>query len=166
MIRTSSVAKIIALTLASTLVVGTAQFAWTADKLKHAGGGVPVEVKMGSAFEDMVDGVLTAEAVDDAPLMPEPPVETADKPQVEETQSTPIEAASQPKPRETTPALQTDAATSPNVQLTDAPRTVPFLSAPAPDAVLPAVVSPRSTTATPTPQVRQPIAPEPVETAQ
>lgn len=151
------------MTLASVLVAGAAHFAWPKEEIKIAGGGVPVEAKIGTAFEDMTQGVLTAEAVDDAPLTPQPQVETPDKPDVEETPKPQVEAALQPQLQDYTTAPQPTAVERPVVQPTEAPEPAPLLAAPSLNAVLPMVVAP-TPDALPR-QITRHLAPKPVEIA-
>ncbi|MDF3415102.1 TonB family protein [Sulfitobacter sp. M57] len=132
MIRTSPLAKVVSFALSSALVVATAHYAFPDQKIEIAGGGLPVEARAGSAFEDMAQGVMTPDAVDDAPLTPAPPVETA-KPLAAEVLPKPqVEAALQPPISTVVPAARP--AQAPTV------KPVPLPLAPAADAILPAVV--------------------------
>lgn len=70
MIPRSAIAKLVSLALAAGVVTGAAQFGSSASHLEIEGGGPPVEARMGSRFEDMAVGTLTALTPDEAGVTP------------------------------------------------------------------------------------------------
>ena len=72
MIFRSPIAKAVSLVLATGIVAGAAKLSLPSSQIEMAGGGVQAEARMGSKFEDMAVGTLTAKTPDRAE---EPPVE-------------------------------------------------------------------------------------------
>ena len=72
MIFRSPIAKAVSLVLATGIVAGAARLSLPSSQTETAGGGVQAEARIGSKFEDMVVGTLTAKTPDRAE---EPPVE-------------------------------------------------------------------------------------------
>lgn len=146
MIAGSSLAKAIALGFAAAVVMGAVQIAFPDEPVKIQGGGEQVATRMGSQFEDMVAGTLSA-------VTPQEETPDAPTPPVEESQTTSkVVAAVEPKVAE---QAQPDRslATEPSV-LASSP-TVHLTAAPSFDAILPVptaqilAVSPQITTAVP-----------------
>ncbi|WP_341235241.1 TonB family protein [uncultured Sulfitobacter sp.] len=72
MIFRSPIAKAVSLVLATGIVAGAAKLSLPSSQIEMAGGGIQAEARMGSKFEDMAVGTLTAKTPDRAE---EPPVE-------------------------------------------------------------------------------------------
>ncbi|MEM5519047.1 TonB family protein [Sulfitobacter sp. AS59] len=72
MIFRSPIAKAVSLVLATGIVAGAAKLSLPSSQIEMAGGGVQAEARIGSKFEDMAVGTLTAKTPDSAE---EPPVE-------------------------------------------------------------------------------------------
>jgi periplasmic protein TonB len=75
MIFRSPIAKAVSLVLATGIVAGAAKLSLPSSQIEMAGGGIQAEARMGSKFEDMVVGTLTAKTpdrVEEPPVEPEP----------------------------------------------------------------------------------------------
>lgn len=128
MIQSSTLAKGVALTLSATLIIGGMFLARPDAPIEMAGGGEPVEARMGTAFEDMAVGTLTAQTAEDTTQPPKPPVETARPTQPLETPRTEVPPhAIAPRPTDAVPTAQAIA------------------PVPLPDAVLPDTARPIET---------------------
>lgn len=152
MIRSSTSAKIIALGVSTVVLATGMQLAAPRSVVEMEGGGTVAEARIGTAFEDMSAGILTAEPVEDAPLEPTPPEETPLAEQVAETPPTQANVA-EPVPVEA-PLTATAMAPEPLPAVTPQ-STAPVISA-APDAVVPQMA--------PSPPVTAPVTPPPLET--
>ncbi|GAA6177279.1 TonB family protein [Sulfitobacter pacificus] len=152
MIRSSTSAKIIALGVSTVVLATGMQLAAPRSVVEMEGGGTVAEARIGTAFEDMSAGTLTAEPVEDAPLEPTPPEETPLAEQVAETPPTQTDVA-EPVPVEA-PLTATAMAPEPLPAVTPQ-NTAPVISA-APDAVVPQMA--------PSPPVTAPVTPPPLET--
>jgi periplasmic protein TonB len=106
MIQSSPFAKGVALALSAMLVVGGMFLAQPEARIEMAGGGETAEARMGTAFEDMAVGTLTAQTVEDITQPPKPPVETVEPTQPIETPR--AQAAPQGAPLVPTPAPAPD----------------------------------------------------------
>ncbi|MEP4194805.1 MAG: TonB family protein [Aliishimia sp.] len=163
MIRSSPLAKGLALTVSATLLISGMQLARPEAKVEMEGGGVPVEARIGTAFEDMAVGTLTAQVPDDAPQEPEPPVETEQHTDVQETEQPNVEATLQPSPQQTplsatnvpSPTAQPVATDSPLPK--EIPTLVPMQVTPSADAVLPSVTAQKPT------QITKPLKAQPAQ---
>ncbi|WP_298864151.1 TonB family protein [uncultured Sulfitobacter sp.] len=70
MIPRSLLAKLVSLVLAAGVVTGAAQFGTSKPRIEIEGGGPTAEARMGSRFEDMAVGTLTALTTDEAKVAP------------------------------------------------------------------------------------------------
>ncbi|MCX7567415.1 TonB family protein [Sulfitobacter sp. F26169L] len=150
MIVRSTGAKVVSLLLSVGLLTGAMQMASPDTKLQMEGGGEPVESQMGTMFEDMAVGTLTAMTAQEV-VTSEPPQET------EPTQATPTQAET----AQATPPTQSEAVeATPVAPMAAVPLATP-LAAKSPSVALPLVASPRVEAAQPAPEPETITAAEP-----
>lgn len=132
MIASSPTAKVLSLILATTLMVGSVRLAVPETSIEVEGGGQAAAARMGSTFEDMAIGTLSADPVNDQ--TPEVTVpEQTKPPTVSETRPTEPTAAE---------ALQVTAAPSPAQSLTSTPALASTTFTPVPPILAAIAVSP------------------------
>lgn len=149
MIARSPLAKAMALVFAATVVMGAVQIALPEQPVEVEGAGQQAEARMGSRFEDMSTGTLTAVMPDEkTPDVPPSPVEEAQTMEEETPQTNPQELAAV-EPIATT-RIQPDPPATTSPSLATSTSAVPLTVAPSSDAVLP---TPTTSALTQTPQI-------------
>lgn len=151
MIPGSNLAKLLSLGLAAGAVLGASQWLRLDDSAKIAGGGTPAAAQLGTRFEDMSAGTLTAQPVEE--ITPTPAVEPlplqAETPQpVTAPEPTPL-AAQQAEPLETLQPTAPVAAPPPET-IPLAPPAVSASEAPVLPSVTPPATPPETASAPPT----------------
>lgn len=149
MIISSPIAKIISFVAATGIVVGGMRMASSDIPIELEGAGVAVEAKMGTSFEDMAIGTMTAEPVEDITpkeTLPEliEPIETAQEAPQEPVQETP-----QTTVTETKPSVQPE--------VTEAPLAPKIIASQSPTLL--AALAPSTHAVVPTPPNHPPLAP-------
>tara|TARA_R110002074_G_scaffold348455_4_gene518914 strand:+ start:1549 stop:2442 length:894 start_codon:yes stop_codon:yes gene_type:complete len=99
----SPVAKVLSLILATSVVAGTVQWGMPRGTIELEGSGTPAEAKMGSRFEDMAVGTLTAMTPDDTLTPMAEPVSVEQVAPVPMAAPVPAPLASVPVTSETAP---------------------------------------------------------------
>ncbi|MFT6676082.1 MAG: protein TonB [Sulfitobacter sp.] len=125
MIRHSPTAKVVSLGVAVVILVGGAGLNISLQPVEIAGAGELPEAQIGSSFEDMAAGRLTAEPVEDLTGNPEPAKTAEPAPLAQETPAKPIEM---------TPAAATPSTSVPMVQAHKDPAVTPPKTAAIPPA--------------------------------
>jgi protein TonB len=144
----SPVAKVVSLILATSVVAGTVQWGMPRGTIELEGSGTPAEAKMGSRFEDMAVGTLTAMTPDDTltpmaepvsaeQVAPVPMAEPAPTPQALQAQSSAL-AAPVPAPLASVP-VTSETAPVPPVEVIAAQSSPDTITAEDPDSDAPAL---------------------------